>query len=139
MGRRKEEGSASLVEELDEVSVAGDVTPKRANRFRQGADLDVDSTVQTEMIDRAASVASKHPARMRVVDHHDAAELVGCVAQLGKRAEVAVHAEDAIGDQQFTCGRWQILENGASRRHIAVRKDLDCGAAEPRSIDDARV
>ena len=57
--------------------------------------------VHAEMIDGAAPVLSEHAARMRIVDHHDAAGLFGQFAELGQRAEVALHAEDAVGDEQL--------------------------------------
>jgi hypothetical protein len=50
------------------------------------------------MIDGAASVLPKHAARVRIVHHHDAAELFGEVAELRERAEIAVHAEHTVGD-----------------------------------------
>ena len=53
------------------------------------------------MIDRAASVAAEHAGSMRVVDHHDGAVFLGGLAQAGQRADVAIHREDAVGDQQL--------------------------------------
>ena len=100
VGRREEKRPGAVVEELDQRARAGDVAAQRADRFRQRPDLDVDAAVHPEMVDGAAAMAAEHAARMRVVDHHDAAELVGQVAQLGKGAEVAVHAEDAVGDDE---------------------------------------
>ena len=41
---------------------------------------------------------------MRVVDHHDGAVFFGDVAQAGQRADIAVHGEDAVGDQQLLAG-----------------------------------
>ena len=99
---RKEERPRAMIQELDERPAAGNVAPERAERFRQRADLDVDAAVHVEVIDRAAAVPPEHPARMRIVDHHDAAELLGERAQRRHRAKVAVHAEDAVGDQQLS-------------------------------------
>ena len=65
---------------------AGDVAAERADRLRQRADLHVDAAVHAEVIDGAAAVAAEHAARVRVVDHHDAAEFLGEIAQLGQRA-----------------------------------------------------
>ena len=56
------------------------------------------------MIDGAAAVAAEHAARVRVVDHHDGAVLLGERAELRQRADVAVHAEDAVGDEQLAAG-----------------------------------
>ena len=53
------------------------------------------------MIDRASSVAAEHAGSVRVVDHHDRAVFLGRLAQAGQRADVAVHREHAVGDQQL--------------------------------------
>ena len=85
--------------------VAGDVAAEDADRLRQRADLDVDPAVHPEMVDGAAAVLPEHPARMRVVHHHDAAGFLGELAQPRQRPEVAVHAEDAVGDEQLALRR----------------------------------
>ena len=76
---------------------------------------------------------------MRVVDHHDAAEFFGEVAQRRQRAKVAIHAENTIGDQKLPLGRWQGLQDLACGADVLVRKHLNGGPAEAASIDDARV
>src|ERR1043166_8012905 len=77
------------------------------------------------MIDRPAAVFSDHAARVRVVDHHDAAELLRKIAQRGQRAEVAVHAEDAVGDEELALRGGQRLQNRPRGVAVFVRKDLD--------------
>ena len=47
-----------MVEELDEIARSANVPAERADRFRQGADLDVDAAVQVEVIYGAATVAA---------------------------------------------------------------------------------
>ena len=66
-----------MVEEIDQRAAAGNVAAERADRLRQRADLDIDAAVQAEVIDRAAAVSPEHAARVRIVDHHDAAEFFG--------------------------------------------------------------
>ena len=77
MRRREEKRPPAMMKELDQAPAAGDVAAERADGLRQRADLHIDAAVQPEMIDRAAPVLSKHAARMRIVDHHDAAVLFG--------------------------------------------------------------
>ena len=67
---------------------------------------------------------------MRIVDHHDAAGLFGQFAELGQRAEVAVHAEDAVGDEQLALTGRQARDDLARRVDVLVRKDLDRRAAQ---------
>ena len=105
MRGREQKRPRAVIEELDEGLGAGDVAAERADRLRQRADLNVDAAVAAEVIDGAAALAPKHAARMRVVHHHDRAELLGDGAELGQRAEVAVHREHAVGDQQLALRR----------------------------------
>ena len=95
--------------------------------------------MKTEVIDGPAAVFSKHAAGMRVVHHHDAPELVGHVAELRKRADVAVHAEHAVGDDERAAIARQCRDDCARGHGIAVREHLDGGSTQACAIDDARV
>ena len=85
MRRREQKRPRAMVEKLDERAAPGDVAAEHADRLRQRADLNVDAAVHAEMIDGAAAVPAEHAARVRIVDHHDAAELLGQRAQLRQR------------------------------------------------------
>ncbi len=61
------------------------------------------------------------------------------VAERGQRPEVAVHAEDAVGDEQLLLSGGQVLDDLARGVDVFVRKDLDGGSAQPAAVDDARV
>ncbi len=139
MRRREQERPCAVVKEVDQRRVAGDVAAEHADRLRQRADLDVDAPVHPEMIDRAAAVLPEHAARMRIVHHHDAAEFLGQRAQVGQGAEVAVHAEHAVGDEQLALRGRQRLEDRPRRSRVLVREHLDRRPAEPGAVDDARV
>ena len=91
------------------------------------------------MIDGAAAVLPEHAARVRIVDHHDAAGFLGELAEARQRTEVAVHAEDAVRDEQLALPGRQILEDLARRVHVLVGEHLDRRAAETAAVDDARV
>ena len=54
-----------------------------------------------EVIDRPTAIASQHAGRVRVVNHHDGAIFFRQIAQRGQRANVAIHGEDAVADQQL--------------------------------------
>jgi hypothetical protein len=56
------------------------------------------------MIDGAASVAAEDSGGVGVVDHHDRVILLRQVRERGQRADVAVHREDAVADQQLFAG-----------------------------------
>ena len=91
------------------------------------------------MIDGAAAVRAEHAARVCIVHHHDALVLFGKGAELRQGAEVAVHAEDAVGNQQLALTGWKILQHLAGGVDVLVRKHLDRRAAQSRAVDDAGV
>ena len=101
MRGREQERPSAMVEKLDEIARAADVAAERADGLRQRADLDIDAAVQVEVVDGAAAVAAQHAGSVRVVDHHDGAVLFRQRGQLRQRADVAVHREDAVGDDQL--------------------------------------
>ena len=76
---------------------------------------------------------------MRIVDHHDAAELLRERAQTGQRAQVAVHAEHAVGDEQLALAGRQALEHLPRGADVLVREHLDGRLAQAGPVDDARV
>ena len=133
MRRREQKRPGAMVEEVDERRRAGDVAAEHADGLRQRAHLHVHPPVHAEMIDRSAAVRAEHAARVGIVDHHDAAEFLGERAEGGQRPEVAVHAEDAVGDEELPLLRRQRAENGARGVHVFVRKHLDRRAARAGS------
>src|SRR5580765_2008009 len=119
-----------MTQKLDQVAIAGDVPAEGADGLRQRPDLYVHAPVHAEVIDRAAAVLSKDAAGMRVVNHHDAAGALGKVAQRRKRAEIAVHTEDAISNEQLALSRGQSVDDAACGVHVLVGENLDRGTAE---------
>ena len=113
------------MKELDERPAAGDVAAQRTHCLGQRADLDIDAAMQPEMIDCPASIPAEDTARVCIIHHHDAAVLFGERAQLRKRAEIAVHAEYAVGDQQLARSRRKVAQNGPRRVGVAMREYLD--------------
>ena len=77
---------------------------------------------------------------MGVVDHHDGTVFVGEVGQGGDGADVSVHGEDAVGDEEFVAGLvLDLLEELFGVGYVFVTEDFDFGAGEAGSVDDAGV
>jgi len=57
--------------------------------------------VNSEVIDGAAALAAQDAGGVGVIDHHDGSVFFGGIAEAGQRANVAVHGEDAVRDQQL--------------------------------------
>ena len=140
MGGGEQEGPSAVVKKFDEIARAANVAAERSDGFRQRPHLNINASVQVEVVDGAAAVASQHAGGVRVVDHHDGAVLFRQRGQLRQCADVAVHGKDAIGDDQLVTGlvlhRFQLL---FGVRGILVAEDLDLGARQPGAVDDAGV
>ena len=66
---------------------------------------------------------------MGVVDHHDGAVLVGEVAELVDGADVAVHREDTVGDEELPAGLvLDLFEKFFGVGNIFVAEDFYFGA-----------
>ena len=129
MRRREQKRPRPLVEKFDERAAAGHVSAEHADRLGQSADLNVDAAVKPEMIDGAPPVPSKHTTGVRVVDHHDAAEFFGQRAESRQRAEVSVHPEHAVRDEQLALPCRQRGEHLPRRIDISVGKNANRGPA----------
>ena len=75
----------------------------------------------------AASLPAEDAETMRVVDHQPGVEALGQRQQAGQGGEIAVHAEDGVGEDQLAAratGDQQVLECV----QVAVRVALVFGA-----------
>ena len=92
------------------------------------------------MVDGAAPVAAEHAGGVRVVDHHDGAVFFGEIGELRQRADVAIHGEDAVGDEQLVAGLvLDLVQKLFGMRRVLVAEDFDLGAREAGAVDDAGV
>src|SRR5882724_1250415 len=101
MRRREQERTRAMVEKVDHFARAADVSTENADGLRQRTNLNINAAVDIEMVYGAAAVAAENAGGVRVVDHHDGTVFFGEVAECGERADVAVHGEDAVGDQEL--------------------------------------
>ena len=74
---------------------------------------------------------------MRVIDHHDGPVFLREIAKLRERADVAIHGEDAVADQQLASGL--IFHAGELLFRVGdifVVEDENLGARESSAVDD---
>ena len=77
--------------------------------------------------------------RVRVVDHHQGVVALGQVADLVERREVAVHREDAVGDDQPTPGALAASQLLLEVGHVPVAVAQALRLAQPDAVDDRGV
>src|SRR5438309_5645556 len=133
----KEKWTRAMIKKFDEVAGAANVSAERANGFRKRSDLNIDATVNFEMVDGAAAIFPEHAGSMGIIDHHDRAIFFGKIAQSGQRSDVAVHRENAISDKQFLSGLiGHAGEFSFGVGNVLVLEDENFCAREARAIDD---
>jgi hypothetical protein len=77
---------------------------------------------------------------VRVVDHHDGSVFFCEVSEFVDGADVAVHGEDAVGDEELAAGfLLDFLKQLFGVGDVFVAEDFDLGFGEARAIDDAGV
>src|SRR5271155_3430658 len=101
MRGREQKWAGAMIEEVDQVAGAADVSAERADGFGERSHLDVDAAMHCEMIYRATTISAEDTRGVGIVDHHDRSVLFCEIAQRGQRADIAVHREDAVGDEQL--------------------------------------
>jgi len=140
MGRREQERPRTVVEEVDEIASSADIAAERADGFGESSHLNIDAAVDVEVVDGAAAVAAEDARGVGVVNHHDGAVFFGEIAESRQGADVAVHREDAVGDEQLFAGLvLHAAELGFGVGDVLVLEDQDFGAREAGSVDDGGV
>jgi len=82
--------------------------------------------VSVEVVDGAAAIAAEDARGVGVVDHHDGAVFFAEVRERADRADVAVHGEDAVGDEEFVAGLvLDFLEQFFGVGDVFVAEDFD--------------
>ena len=129
-----------MIEKINQVPSAANVSSQSADRLGESADLNVHPAVHLEVIDSATAIAAQNAGGVSVVHHHDGAIFFRQIAKPGQRTDIAVHGEHAISDQQLLAGL--IFDAGQLRlgvRNILVLEHQNFCAREPRAIDDRGV
>jgi len=157
-GSVRHEGSALLFrvrDRTDNTSVpvryTGDVREHVAVRERAGlfdishmGEFHVEGPGALEFLNRVitndltAAVRPERPDAVGVVDHHARVVALRQLDDLSERRDVAVHREDAVGDdQRATVARLAQPPGEVLEVAVAVHEDL--GMRQPAAVDDAGV
>ena len=77
---------------------------------------------------------------MCVVDHHNGVVFFGERGEFVDGADISVHGEDSVGDDEFAAGFvLDFAEKLFGVGDVFVAEDFDFGAGEARAVDDAGV
>ena len=110
-----------------------DIAAQHPDRLGERSHLEVDAPIEAEVADRAPPVLAQDAAGVRVVDHNQRLEPLGPLDDRRQRRDVAVHAEDAVGDDQLDPLVAVLLEMALEVVHVAM---LDGGVVQLVADDD---
>ena len=98
-------GAGLLAEHRHDLAAAGDVAAGgAAEGLAEGAGVDVHAVRDAGMFRRAAAAGAHEADGVGIVHHDQGVVLVGQVADRFERGQVAVHGEDAVGDDDLAAG-----------------------------------
>src|SRR5579875_322966 len=133
----KQEWPPAMVEEINQIAGAANVSANRADGLAQRADLNIHAAVAPEMIHRSAAVAPEHARSVGVIHHHDAAEFIGEVAELRKGGDVSVHGKNAVGNQKLVAVPvFRFFQNALAIRHVFVLENFYGGLGEAAAVNN---
>lgn len=141
-GVGEEVRAGALAQQGDDLGAGCDVAAGgAAEGLAEGAGDDVDAVHDAVQLGGAAAAGADEADRVRVVDHHHGVVPLGQVADLGERGDVAVHREDAVGDDELAAGAalGRLLELLLQVGHVAVGVAEAAGLGEADAVDDRGV
>ena len=139
-GVGEEVRAGTLAEEVDDLLAAGrESADGTAEGFAEGAREDVDAAVAVELLGDSVARLADDTGAVAFVDHHEGVILLGEIADLVHRGDVAVHGEDAVGGDDAETAAPGFLQLGFEIGHVSVGIAEALGLAEADTVDDGGV
>ena len=99
-GGGEDVGSGAVDEPIDQALVADDVAAVGAEGFAECADADGDSRFDFLQFSQAAAGRAEDAGGVGFVDHEHGLMSLGYFCELNQGGRVAVHTEEAVGDDE---------------------------------------
>src|SRR5579862_7322653 len=125
-GGRKNLRPAAVPEPVDQRLRSGDESSQRTNGLTQRPHAHCHAMFYALQFSDAAPRRAEYAGTMRLVDDERGVISFGQIAQIGKRRQVAIHAEYAVGDDESSASRRAVLQSPLQRRQIIVIVELQC-------------
>ncbi len=114
--------------------------PTEGDGFGQRAGPEIDlAGVDAKVLVGAAAGSSENAGGMRLIDQKEAAKLFFDGDEFGQTADVAVHREDAVGDDEGAVGGLTTTDLFAQAFGVVVAEPLDLHAGHAAGIEQAAV
>ena len=108
-----------------------------AQRLAQRAHADVNAAFDSQMFGNAAAMFAEHAGGVCFVHHQHGGMFFGQLGQLRQRRQIAVHAEERIGDDQSSAIARRILQQFGQMIDIQMAIHMHLGPREPATVDQA--
>ena len=131
-------GTRALDQPVDHGGVGRHEGPAHARGLAQRAHVDQLGRAQVQVLQHATAVRAQHAETMGVIDHQPGTVRLAQREQFAHGGNVAIHAEDAVGDHDAHARRAG-LECTRQRLRVGVRVNAHLHAREPCAVDDGRV
>ena len=139
-GGGEDVGAGGVLEEDGDLLGDGDEATDGGDGLGEGAGPDVDfAGVDTEVLIGAAAGGSDDAGGVGLVDEEEAAELFFDGDEIGEAADVSVHGEDAVGDDDGAVGWGAFLDLFAEAFGVVVAEALDLYAGHFAGVEEAAV
>ena len=133
-------GRERLLQPIDDFGSCGrEAAGRPAERLAQRAGNHVDVVEHAEFLGRAAAAGAKMAGAVAIVDADNRVVLVGQLADVRQLRQVAVHAEDAVGEDHLESAVLGLFELGLQIGHVVVLVAEALRLAQTDAVDDAGV
>ena len=132
--------AGTLTEHVDDLFPAGGETTYGATEgFAKGAGKDVDAPVAVELLGYAAAGLADYAGAVALVHHHQGVILLGQVADLVHRGDIAVHGEDTVGADDAEPLGLGFLEATLQVCHVRIGIAVPDRLAKTDAVNDGSV
>ena len=143
-GGGENKGTGGIDQYVDQGAGSGNESAAGADRFAKRAHLNFHLLLEAFLFQAAFASGAEQAGGMRFIHHKPGTEPVLQGDDFPKRGEIAVHGENAFGDNQDAAlGGFRLSpapgENGGEVIQVVVAEDTKRGTAQPGTIDDAGV
>ena len=122
---------------LDQQPAAADESAGAAQGLAERADAGGDGLFHAEMLGHAAAAGAEHARGVGLVHQQHGLVPPGHLGKLGQRRQVAVHAEQAVGDDQAAAVARRPGQERVELLPIGMRVGADIGPGKPAAVPEA--
>ena len=132
--------TAALTQHVNDfLATRGEATHGTTKGLAEGTGQDFNLATEVEVLGHATTGLADHASGVAFVHHHHGVVFLGKFVNLVERANVAVHREHAVGDDEAEAAALRVLQLLLKVGHVGVGIAETLGLAEAHAVDDGSV